>query len=43
MKEYIEQRDGGYFFAGSRVSLDSVAYAYLRGESLEGIGDSYLL
>lgn len=40
-KEYIEQRDGGYFIAGSRVSLDSVVYAYLRGESPEGIADSF--
>jgi uncharacterized protein (DUF433 family) len=40
-KEYIEQRDGGYFINGSRVSLDSVVYAFLRGESPEGIADSF--
>jgi uncharacterized protein (DUF433 family) len=40
-KEYIEQRDGGYYIAGTRVSLDSVIYGYLRGESPEGIADSY--
>jgi uncharacterized protein (DUF433 family) len=40
-KEYVEQRDGGYFVAGTRVSLDSVVYAFLRGESPEGIADSY--
>jgi uncharacterized protein (DUF433 family) len=40
-KEYIEQRDGGYFIAGTRVSLDSVAYAFLRGESPEGIAESF--
>jgi uncharacterized protein (DUF433 family) len=38
---YVEQREGGYFIAGSRVSLDSVAYAFLRGESPEGIVDSF--
>ena len=40
-KEYIEQRNGGYFIAGTRVSLDSVVYAFLRGESPEGIGESF--
>ncbi len=36
-REYVEQRDGGYFIKGARVSLDSVVYAFLRGESPEGI------
>jgi len=40
-KEYVEQRDGGYFVKGTRVSLDSVVYAFLRGESPEGIADSF--
>src|SRR5271165_6994301 len=40
-KEYIEQRNGGYFIKGVRVSLDSVVYAFLRGESPEGIADSF--
>ena len=39
--EYIEKRDGGYFITGARVSLDSVVYAFLRGESPEGIADSF--
>jgi hypothetical protein len=30
-KEYIEQRDGDYFIEATRVSLNSVVYAYLRG------------
>jgi len=38
---YVEQREGGYYIAGSRVSLDSVAYAFLRGESPEGIVESF--
>jgi uncharacterized protein (DUF433 family) len=38
---YVEQREGGYYIAGSRVSLDSVVYAYLRGESPEGIVESF--
>lgn len=39
--EYVEQRNGGYYVAGTRVSLDSVVYAFLNGESPEGILDSY--
>ena len=39
--EYIEQRDGGFFIRGARVSLDSVVYAFLRGESPEGIAESF--
>lgn len=40
-KEYVEQRGGGFFIAGTRVSLDSVVYAFLRGESPEGIAESF--
>ena len=40
-KEYIEQRNGGYFVKGTRVSLDSVVYAFLRGDSPEGIAESF--
>ena len=40
-KEYIEQRNGGYFIEGTRVSLDSVVYAFLRGESPEGIAECF--
>ena len=40
-KDYVEQRDGGYYVAGTRVSLDSVVYAYLRGDSPEGIAESF--
>jgi len=40
-KDYVEQRDGGYFLTGTRVSLDSVVQAYLRGESPEGISESF--
>ena len=42
-KEYIEGRDGGYFIAGTRVSLDSVVYAFRRGASPESIRRSYPL
>jgi uncharacterized protein (DUF433 family) len=41
VKEYVEQRDGGYWITGTRVSLDSVVYAFLRGASPEGIAQSF--
>ena len=41
VKEYVQERDGGYFIDGTRVSLDSVVYAFLRGESPEGIAESF--
>lgn len=41
ISEYVEQRDGGYFIKDSRVSLDSVVYGFLRGESPEGIAESF--
>lgn len=40
-KEYIEQRNGSYIVKGTRVSLDSVVCAFLRGESPEGIAESF--
>jgi uncharacterized protein (DUF433 family) len=39
--EYVERREGGYYVFGSRVSLDSVVYAFLRGESPEGIAECF--
>ena len=38
---YIEQHDGGYWIAGSRVSLDSIVYAFLNGDSAESIAQSF--
>lgn len=40
-KDYIEERSGAYFIAGTRVSLDSVVYAFLRGQSPEGITEAF--
>jgi len=40
-REYIEKRDGGYYLAGSRVSLDSVIYEFLNGASPESIVKSF--
>lgn len=40
-KTYVEQREGGYWVAGTRVSLDSLIYAFRRGASPETIRRSF--
>ena len=35
--EYIEQRNGGFYVAGTRVSLDSIVYSFKSGDSPETI------
>ena len=40
-KDYVENVGGAYRLAGSRVSLDSTVYAFLRGESADGIAESF--
>jgi uncharacterized protein (DUF433 family) len=40
-QEYVEMRDGGYYLAGSRVSLDSIVYAFLGGQTAEAIGQAF--
>lgn len=42
-REYVEQRGGGYWIAGKRISLDSVVYAFRRGAAPESILRSYPL
>lgn len=36
-EQYVEQRDGGYWVSGSRVSLESVIFVFLDGLSPETI------
>lgn len=43
VREYIEQRDGGYYIVGTRVSLDSIVHAFRRGESPETIRQNFEL
>ena len=40
-KEYVEKRDGGYWISNTRVSLDSIVYAFLSGQSPESIAQSF--
>lgn len=35
--DHVEFRNQGYYVAGTRISLDSIAYAVRRGESVEEI------
>jgi uncharacterized protein (DUF433 family) len=42
-KEYIEERDGNYYVAGTRISLDSIVHAFRRGESPETICQNFEL
>lgn len=39
--EYVENRDTGYWISGTRVSLDSIVYAFLNGQTAEGIAQSF--
>jgi uncharacterized protein (DUF433 family) len=41
--EYIEERNGGYYVAGTRISLDSVVCSFERGNSPEAIQESFPL
>lgn len=41
MSSYIEERDGVYMVTGSRVSLDSIVYAFLSGQSAEAIAQAF--
>ena|SRR5712691_7370248 len=38
---YVEQHEGAYRVAGSRVSLDSLVYAFWDGKSPEAIAQSF--
>ena len=42
-KQYVDQREEGYWIKGSRVSLDSVVYSFLDGEPPEIIAQNFPL
>src|SRR6266496_4350068 len=42
-KDNIEERDGNYYVAGTRISLDSIVHAFRRGESSETICQNFEL
>jgi uncharacterized protein (DUF433 family) len=40
---YVEQREGGYWIRNTRISLDSIVYAFKRGAAPESIVRSFPL
>ncbi len=42
-KSYIEHRNEGYWVQGTRISLDSIVYAFRKGLSPENIVQSFPL
>jgi uncharacterized protein (DUF433 family) len=42
-KSYIEYRNEGYWVSGTRISLDSIVYAFQQGIPPEGIVQSFPL
>ncbi|MDX2241121.1 MAG: DUF433 domain-containing protein [Leptolyngbyaceae cyanobacterium bins.302] len=40
-KQYIEEQEECYRVVGKRVSLDSIVYAFLAGQSPESIAQSF--
>ena len=41
MTSYVEERDGGYYLTGSRVSLDSIVHEFRNGSSAETIQQEF--
>ena len=40
-REYIQKRDSGLYIGDTRISLDSIIYAFRRGESPETIQSNW--
>jgi uncharacterized protein (DUF433 family) len=40
-KQYVEQREDIYRVSRTRVSLDSIVYAFLEGQTAESIAQSF--
>jgi len=40
-KSHGEQREGDYWVAGTRVSLDSLVYAFREGQTAESLAQSF--
>jgi uncharacterized protein (DUF433 family) len=39
--QYIDQQDGAYYISGTRVSLDSIVYAFVGGQTAESIAQAF--
>jgi len=40
-QDYIEQRDGGYYLAGTRVPLNCIVFEFRNGASAESIRQTF--
>ena len=40
-RSYVELRENIYYVTGTRVSLDSIVYAFLNGETPESIAQAF--
>ena len=40
-KKYVEKRDRSYWISETRISLDSIVYAFLSGQTAESIAQSF--
>jgi uncharacterized protein (DUF433 family) len=38
---YVSQREGAYWVGDTRVSLDSIVYEFLNGQTAEGIAEAF--
>ena len=41
MQNYVDERDGGYYIAGTRIALSSIVHAFQMGESPDEILRSF--
>jgi len=41
LSEYVARAESGYYVAGTRVSLDSIVYAFLEGQTAEAIAQAF--
>lgn len=41
VKRYVDEREGSYYVAGTRVSLDSIVSAFRQGDSPETICQNF--
>lgn len=41
LSEYVERRNGGYYVAGTSISLDSVVCSFNQGQSPEAIQEDF--
>ena len=40
-QDYVEATESGYYVVGTRVSLDSIVYAFLGGQTAESIAQAF--